>query len=871
VLINTLPDPITGVLMLNGNPVPAGQLITVSSINAGQLVFRPAPNGNGTAFSAFKFQVKDSGVTASGGMNLEPDFYAHTITINVTPVNDAPVGTTNTIQMTENQPYAFQASDFGFSDPNDLPQPNNLMAIKITTLPQHGMLLLNGVVVSTGQFISASDLDGSFKFVPPTNELPIASFTFQVIDDGGTANGGHDLDPNPKTMNLAFDPQPGIGQDSTITTLEDTAYTFSPLDFAKLDIGSVPSATLQQITINSLPASGVLIDNNSVVAMGQIVSGNDINGGLLQYLPAANANGSSLASFTFETIATFGNVSRGNPQSIDPAPHTITINVTSVNDPPSGGDNTINAFRNTPYKFTGIEFGFSDANDTRQNDFVSVTVTTIPTVGSLTLNNVPVVTGQIVPVNQIRSLAFTTDASAVASPYATFSFQVRDDGGIANGGIDTDPAPNTLTINLNSPWHNPQNPFDIDGNGLITASDALNLLNYLSSHDPGSIPDNAKVGPPFYDVNNDQSVTWVDFAQLYNFLSPGNNPPQSADETVGIYSNQLYAFSTNDFAFTDYGNYPYNNFKAVQIVTLPAAGELRLGNQDVVAGQFIALADLSAGNLVYASATNEFGAPYTSFTFKVQDDGGTASGQGDLAQTANTVTINVAPVNQPPVFSKGPDIQILDDAGPQARNSWASSISAGPPNESGQIVHFSVKSDKQSLFTVQPALDGTGKLTFTPSPGVSGAANVTIVAVDDGGTANGGVDTSDPQTFTIGVALAQPQHNPAIPADVTGDGHVVAADALDLINFINAGGAGPVTPAKPGDPHPAFYYDVTGDNYIAADDIIAIINYINAHPIVNPEATEPSTANSTASQSDSDALYLLLAIDAAAQVNRRNV
>jgi hypothetical protein len=149
VLINTLPDPITGVLMLNGNPVPAGQLITVSSINAGQLVFRPAPNGNGTAFSAFKFQVKDSGVTASGGMNLEPDFYAHTITINVTPVNDAPVGTTNTIQMTENQPYAFQASDFGFSDPNDLPQPNNLMAIKITTLPQHGMLLLNGVVVST--------------------------------------------------------------------------------------------------------------------------------------------------------------------------------------------------------------------------------------------------------------------------------------------------------------------------------------------------------------------------------------------------------------------------------------------------------------------------------------------------------------------------------------------------------------------------------------------------------------------------------------------------------------------------------------------------------------------------------------------------
>ena len=72
---------------------------------------------------------------------------------------------------------------------------------------------------------------GKLKFTPAANAngAGYASFTFQVQDNGGTANGGVDLDPSPNTMTInvtAVNDAPA-GTDKTVTTLEDTAYTFT--------------------------------------------------------------------------------------------------------------------------------------------------------------------------------------------------------------------------------------------------------------------------------------------------------------------------------------------------------------------------------------------------------------------------------------------------------------------------------------------------------------------------------------------------------------------------------------------------------------------------------------------------------------------
>lgn len=81
---------------------------------------------------------------------------------------------------------------------------------------------------------------------------------------------------------------------------------------------------------------------------------------------------------------------------------------------------------------------------------------------------------------------------------------------------------------------------------------------------------------------------------------------------------------------------------------------------------------------------------------------------------------------------------------------FATSISPGPSNESTQAVSFQLGNSNTALFTVQPALSGDGTLTFTPGT-TQGTATITVNAVDDGGTANGGVNTSAAQAFLIRV------------------------------------------------------------------------------------------------------------------------
>ena len=84
---------------------------------------------------------------------------------------------------------------------------------------------------------------------------------------------------------------------------------------------------------------------------------------------------------------------------------------------------------------------------------------------------------------------------------------------------------------------------------------------------------------------------------------------------------------------------------------------------------------------------------------------------------------------------------------------WATNIRPGPANESTQVVTFAVSDDNAAAFAPghEPAVDSNGTLTFQPAFIVLSpiTATVTVVAHDNGGTANGGQDTSAPQQFTI--------------------------------------------------------------------------------------------------------------------------
>ena len=77
-------------------------------------------------------------------------------------------------------------------------------------------------------------------------------------------------------------------------------------------------------------------------------------------------------------------------------------------------------------------------------------------------------------------------------------------------------------------------------------------------------------------------------------------------------------------------------------------------------------------------------------------------------------------------------------------------------------MNFDVQNDNNGLFSAQPAIDANGNLTFTPGTDIVGTANVTVTLHDNGGTANGGVDTSAAQMFTISVTPVN--HAPSFTA-----------------------------------------------------------------------------------------------------------
>ena len=118
------------------------------------------------------------------------------------------------------------------------------------------------------------------------------------------------------------------------------------------------------------------------------------------------------------------------------------------------------------------------------------------------------------------------------------------------------------------------------------------------------------------------------------------------------------------------------------------------------------------------------------------------------------VTITVNAVNDPPTFFPvSPPASVLEDSGAHTVPLWARGMSAGPADEAAQTLSFVVTANtRPSLFSVQPAIDATtGNLTYTPAANANGFSNITIELHDNGGTANGGNDSSLPQSFIIRV------------------------------------------------------------------------------------------------------------------------
>eukprot|EP01031_Cornospumella_fuschlensis_P025279 gene25279-30527_t len=577
VIITTLPT--AGTLKLYGTAVAAGQSIAVW--NLGGFVYAPAANANGTGFASIGFKVQDNGGTANDGVDTSA--VANTLTINVTPVNDAPTGTNAAIAVLEDGSKAFSASDFGFSDVDGnalsaviittLPTAGTLkLNVIITTLPTAGTLKLNGTAVVAGQSIAVADL-GNLVFAPATNAngTGYATIGFKVQDNGGTANGGADTSAAANTLTINVTPvnDAPTGTISAIAVLEDGSKTFAASDFGFSD---VDGNALSAVIITTLPTAGTLKLGGTAVATGQSIAVADL--GNLVFAPAANANGAGYDTIGFKVQDNGGTANYGVDTSA--FANTLTINVTPVNDAPTGTSSAIAVLEDGSKTFAPSDFGFIDVDG---NALSAVIITTLPTAGTLKLNGTAVAAGQSIGVANLGNLVFAPAANANGAGYATIGFKVQDNGGTLNGGVDTSAVANTLTIH----------------------------------------------------------VTAV------------NDAPTGGSTRVTILEDGSKNFPALDFSFADGSDSPANALQAVIITTLPTAGTLKLNGTAVTEGQSIAVADL--GGLVYAPAANASGEDYASIYFKLQDNGGTVNGGKDTMTGENMFVFDVTAVNDAPVLA----------------------------------------------------------------------------------------------------------------------------------------------------------------------------------------------------------------------------
>ena len=273
--------------ILAGNSDPDGDTKAAFAIksNTGAITVNDSDDLILKTMPQFKLQVA---ATDTSGLSDSSD-----VTIILTNINDAPVGSNKTVIIPQNTVYTLSVSDFGFTDPNDSP-PNSLLAVKVHTLPLSGNLTYSGVAVNAEQFIPVAGIAaGLFKFAPVTNTTGTgyANFSFQVQDDGGIANGGLDLDPTPN--NISFNVTAGGGSwgDPHMFTFDGLHYDFQATgDFVlvraldsdlDIQVRQAPWQANPQTTLN--------------VGLATVIDGSDVVFDVSQPHPLVNGSALMLA------------------------------------------------------------------------------------------------------------------------------------------------------------------------------------------------------------------------------------------------------------------------------------------------------------------------------------------------------------------------------------------------------------------------------------------------------------------------------------------------------------------------------------------------------------------------------------------------
>ncbi len=654
-----------------------------------------------------------------------------TVTIGVSPVNDAPAAVDDgPAAITEDTPATGNvlAND---SDVDGDSLAVNQFSIGGSTYQAGQTAVINGV----GSL--AINGDGSYTFTPAPNYTgPVPTATYTVSDGSLTDTGELSLaDVSP--VNDA--PETAA---TTASGVEDNPISVSLG-------GSDSDGSIDHFVIQSLPANGTLLLNGVALAIGAAVPAT-ANGATLTFVPDAHWNGST--SFDYAAV--------DNDGLEDSSPATATITVSAVNDAPESNP----VFASGAEDAAGISVALSGSDlDSTVDHFV---IKALPANGALLLNGVALAIGATVPASANgATLTFVPAPNWNGS--TDFLYAAVDNDGLEDNSPATatitvsavNDAPETTTSTAAGAEDAAGIPVVLSGSDLdgsvdhfviqsLPANGTL-LLNGVALAIGAAVPATANGATVIFVPNaNWNGSTDFQYAAVDND-GLEDSSPATATITVASVNDAPETQATSASGTEEAAGIPValsgsdldGSVDHFVIKTLPANGTLLLNGIALAIGAEVP-ATANGATLTFVPNANWNGS--TNFQYAAVDNLGLED------SSPATATISVAAVND------APETAAVSASG--AENASGIPVALSGSDLDGSVDHFVIQSLPANgtlllngvalaIGAEVPATANGATLTFVPNAHWNGSTTFQYAAVD-----NDGLEDSSPATATINIA-----------------------------------------------------------------------------------------------------------------------
>jgi hypothetical protein len=740
--------------------VSASGALLLASDATTRLRFVPNANFNGTASLTVRGWDRTSGTAGTladasvvGGTSAFSVGSA-VANITVTARNDAPVASDPTVPLTVLQNAAATSLGLGgltWTVGGGADEAAQTLSVYIAGVPNAAfgdIVLADGTtVVMAGTTWSIAQLQGmQFRAAPGASGGP-AMFTFEVRDNGGTANGGTDKLTQSVQIVIDGSNQAPIltGANNLAGTTEDSA-TGSSISVAALLAGYASDGNLDPVGIAVIGADSARgtwqysVDGGTNWAdlTGASASSARLLGAtsLVRFIPAADWNGTLAGGLSFRAWdQTSGGVAgdqvdivvSGGYSSFSAATASASVTVTPVNDAPT----------TAPVSLGSVA-----------EDSGSVTITAAQLLANagdieadgLAVSAVSASTGSLVD-NGNGTWTWTPPAADFNGP-VSFSYTITDNG-TTNGVADAKSVAGTATLTVTTVNDAPATaPVSLgsvaEDSGPQTFTTAQLLANAADIEGNGFIVNGLTASVGTMVDNGDGTWTWTppaDFNGLVSFsytitdngTSDGVIDPKSVAGTAS-----LTVTTVNDAPTTapvslgsvaeDSGSLTITAAQLLANAGDPEGDGLAVSGLTASTGTLV---DNGGGTWTWTAPADFNGA--VSFSYTITDNG-TTDGVADPKTVAGTASLTVTTVNDAPTTTPVSLGSVAEDSGSVTITAAQLLANAGDIENDGLAVS-GVTASVGALVD-----NGGGTWTWTPPADFNGAVTFSYTITDNGTT-----------------------------------------------------------------------------------------------------------------------------------------